>query len=69
MGAVENGHADIVRLLVAAGADVHTRDALGISPLQWARIKKHEDVARRFSTPAPRERAREHRPGAHVLKR
>ena len=46
MGAVLSGHLDVVKVLVAKGSDVNTRDGAGWSPLMWATAwgEKYPDV-------------------------
>src|SRR5208337_2012632 len=43
--AVENGHKDVVELLLAKGADVNAKDKSGVTPLHIAAQKGHRDVA------------------------
>jgi ankyrin repeat protein len=42
--AAQQGHAEIVRLLLDSGADVSARDDSHMTALQWAREKGHGDV-------------------------
>jgi ankyrin repeat protein len=44
--AAAGGHTDVIRYLVAAGADVNAIDRVGDSPLQLATAEHHEDAAR-----------------------
>jgi ankyrin repeat protein len=39
------GHADVVRVLLARGADVNRGDSMGRTPLYMAAVEGHEDVA------------------------
>ncbi len=39
------GHKEIVKLLIAKGADVNTKDAGGMTPLDFAIIYKHPETA------------------------
>jgi len=39
------GHDDVVRLLVASGADVNAKNNLGLTPLHWAAQKGHRNAA------------------------
>ena len=41
----ENGNVEIARLLIAGGADVNARGMGGITPIQIARGRHHDDVA------------------------
>jgi ankyrin repeat protein len=43
--AAQEGHRDIVELLLAKGADVNTRNGGGNTPLHWAAKYGHKDVA------------------------
>ena len=43
--AAATGSASTIQLLLAAGADVNSQDALGNSPLQWARRRGETSVA------------------------
>merc|ERR1712107_638756 len=42
--AADTGHTSVVRQLVAAGANVNTRDSEGWSPLHWAAYRGHMEV-------------------------
>ena len=44
--AATNGHADVVRLLLDAGADLDKADVDGETPLYWASVKDHRDVVK-----------------------
>ena len=41
--AATNGHADVVQLLLEAGADLDKADVEGESPLYWASVKDHRE--------------------------
>jgi len=40
-----NGHEEVIKALLAAGADAHARDSRGKTPAQWAAKRGHETVA------------------------
>ena len=44
--AAEQGNADVVQLLIEAGANVNALDASGITPFRLAKNHNHEDVVR-----------------------
>ena len=44
--ASENGRADGVKRLLAAGANVNAKNASGVTPLQWAIYKGHADTVK-----------------------
>ena len=46
MEAASAGHTDIVRLLIAHGADVNAQSSSGNTPLMYACAGGHEDVVR-----------------------
>ena len=46
------GHVDIARLLLAAGADVHLQDNLGLTAKEWANRRGSSEVAQLFATSA-----------------
>ena len=46
MEAASAGHTDIVRLLIAHGADVNAQSSSGNTPLMYECARGHEDVVR-----------------------
>lgn len=44
--AVENGHMDVVQLLLNNGADIHLEDVFGRIPLSYAAMKGHKAIVR-----------------------
>ena len=42
----EKGHAEILRMLIGCGADIHAVDSNGATPLYWAAGNGHFDVVR-----------------------
>ena len=42
--AAQQGHAEIVRLLLDSGADISAKDDSHLTALQWAQEKGHDDV-------------------------
>ncbi len=43
--AAMNGHEEVVRFLLAHGANVNARTATGETPLRWAKGKRQDEVA------------------------
>lgn len=46
MRAANWGHVDTIAALVVEGADMFATDRLGRTPLDWARIARHDKAAR-----------------------
>jgi uncharacterized protein len=46
MAASQSGHAEVVRALLAAGADVNAKKDYGLTALMLASVKNHSDVVR-----------------------
>ena len=44
MGAVQQGHTEIVKLLLVAGADVNAKENEGDTPLSIAKQKEHTQI-------------------------
>lgn len=53
MEAASAGHTDIVRLLIAHGADVNAQSSSGNTPLMYACAGGHEEVGRSGMTTRP----------------
>ena len=45
LGGGDQGHTEVVRLLVAAGADVNLADGDGVTPLAHARRQGYDEIA------------------------
>jgi len=46
LGAAENGHEAVARLLLENGADFEAKDEFGTTPLRWAEQNEHGAVVR-----------------------
>ena len=42
--AIENGHSNVVKLLISAGADVHMRDAEGNVSIHWGAYSGNTEI-------------------------
>jgi ankyrin repeat protein len=42
--AAEEGHKDLVELLITKGANVNAKDEDGVTPLQYAKIEGHTGI-------------------------
>ncbi len=48
INAAQNGHSDIVRQLLEAGADINATNDFGVTALIWAATKGHSDIVRQL---------------------
>jgi ankyrin repeat protein len=54
--AIDAGHADVVAILIKAGADVNTREQeFGMTPMMWALGKNQHKIARMLGDAGARQ--------------